>query len=61
MRDESASVRVASMPANSARRLPYSDSALQHEGADLVDGARAPTDKALAKPVQRCKSSWSAV
>jgi hypothetical protein len=27
--------------------------ALQHEGADLIDNARALTDKPLAHPVQR--------
>src|SRR6266481_258737 len=33
--------------------LPHRDSALQHEGADLIDDARALTDKPLAHPVQR--------
>jgi hypothetical protein len=33
--------------------LPYRDSALQQEGADLIDDARALTDKPLAHPVQR--------
>jgi hypothetical protein len=53
MRGESASVRVARMPGNSARKpLPHRDSALQHEGADLIDDTRALTDKPLAHPVQ---------
>jgi hypothetical protein len=42
---------------NSARRktrpLPHRGSALQHEGADLIDDAPALTDKPLAHPVQR--------
>jgi hypothetical protein len=33
--------------------LPHRDSALQHEGADLIDNARALTDKPLAHLVQR--------
>jgi hypothetical protein len=56
MRGDSASVRVARMLGNSARRkrpLPHRDSALQHEGADLIDDARALTDKPLAHSVQR--------
>src|SRR6267142_1672044 len=33
--------------------LPHRDSALQQEGADLIDDARALTDKPLAHPVER--------
>ena len=33
--------------------LPHRDAALQHEGADLIDDARALTDKPLAHPMQR--------
>ena len=33
--------------------MPNRDSALQQEGADLIDDARALTDKPLAHPVQR--------
>jgi len=52
-----ASVRVARMTGNSARRerrpLLHRDAALQQEGADLIDDAGALTDKPLAHPVQR--------
>jgi hypothetical protein len=33
--------------------LPHRDSALQQEGADLIDDAGALTDQPLAHPVQR--------
>ena len=32
--------------------MPHRDAALQQEGADLIDDARALTDKPLAHPVQ---------
>jgi hypothetical protein len=38
--------------AQETQPLLYRDSALQHEGADLIDDARALTDKPLAHPVQ---------
>ncbi len=39
--------------AQETQPLPHRDSALQQEGADLIDDARALTDKPLAHPVQR--------
>jgi AraC-like DNA-binding protein len=39
--------------AQETQPLPHRDSALQHEGADLIDDARALTDKPLAHPVRR--------
>src|ERR1700687_6382563 len=58
---EARAVTVATLEAEIARQLgpqetqplPHRDSALQHEGADLIDDARALTDKPLAHPVQR--------
>jgi hypothetical protein len=41
------------MPGKETQPLPHRDSALQHEGADLIDDARALTYRPLAHPVQR--------
>ena len=55
MRGESASVRKnpRQLGAQETQPLPYRNAPFQQEGADLIDDARALTDKPLAHPVQR--------